>query len=170
MSTLSLDLLILHLHIFHASYSKTKTGCSPYLARSHYPLFPLAPSEYRSVPQIGTPLLQPYSFSTKHRGAYTRDATFSLAITLPPPLEKYRAVLWMLTETLNLTVYEFQRRRGVGADREARGGKTPDASGRLVSFSVEGRGSRALPRSSWLVHRCCMQEVCVRGRQDSQVV
>ena len=30
-----------------------------------------------------------------------------------------------------------------------------DASGRLTSFNIEGRGSRALPRSSWRVHRCC---------------
>ena len=28
----------------------------------------------------------------------------------------------------------------------------PDASGRLASFSVEGRGSRALPRSSWCIN------------------
>ena len=25
----------------------------------------------------------------------------------------------------------------------------------MASFSVDGRGSRALPRSSWRVHRCC---------------
>ena len=35
----------------------------------------------------------------------------------------------------------------------------PDDSGRLASFSVEGRGSRALAQSSWRVHRCCRQSV-----------
>ena len=35
----------------------------------------------------------------------------------------------------------------------------PDASSRLTSFSVEGRGSRALLRSSWHVHRWCGQSV-----------
>ena len=29
------------------------------------------------------------------------------------------------------------------------------ASDRLMSFIVEGRGSWALPRSSWRTHRCC---------------
>ena len=47
----------------------------------------------------------------------------------------------------------------------ARRRDAPDASGRLMSFSVEGRGSRALPRSSWHVHRWCgCQAVRVRGR------
>ena len=31
----------------------------------------------------------------------------------------------------------------------------PEVSDRLTSFSIEGLGSRALPRSSWCVHRCC---------------
>ena len=39
---------------------------------------------YRSVPQIRPPFCN-LSLSTKRRGAYTRDATFSLAITPPPP-------------------------------------------------------------------------------------
>ena len=30
----------------------------------------------------------------------------------------------------------------------------PDPNDRLMSFSVEGRKSRALPRSSWCVYRC----------------
>ena len=34
----------------------------------------------------------------------------------------------------------------------ARRKDAPDATGRLKSFNVEGRGSRALPRSSWRVH------------------
>ena len=39
----------------------------------------------------------------------------------------------------------------------ARRGDAPDATGRLKSFNVEGRGSRALPRSRWRVHRWCGQ-------------
>ena len=89
-------------------------------------------------------------------GAYTWDATFSLAIT-PPDREMLSGsvdadivlALPSTMETLNLTVYEFQRGKGVGAagPRSARRRDAPDASGRLESFSVEGRGSRALPRS-----------------------
>ena len=30
---------------------------------------------------------------------------------------------------------------------------SPDATGTLTTFNVEGRGSRELPRSSWRVHR-----------------
>ena len=37
----------------------------------------------------------------------------------------------------------------------------PDASGRLTSFSVEERGSKALPQNSWHVHRCCGQSMFV---------
>ena len=33
--------------------------------------------------------------------------------------------------------------------------EAPDASGRLMSFSVEGRGNRLLLQSSWRVHHCC---------------
>ena len=39
--------------------------------------------------------------------------------------------------------------------KNARRRDVPDVCGRLASFSVEGRGSRALPRSSWGVHRYC---------------
>ena len=46
--------------------------------------------------------------------------------------------------------------RGVGAkcgvSPSARRRDAHNASGRLMSFSVEERGSRALPRSSWCVH------------------
>ena len=47
----------------------------------------------------------------------------------------------------------------------------PDASGRLASFSVEGQGSRALPRSSWRVHHCCRRSAFVVDNLtvDSQV-
>jgi len=40
-----------------------------------------------------------------------------------------------------------------GASPSARRRDAHDASGRLLSFSIEERGSRALPRSSWCVHR-----------------
>ena len=50
----------------------------------------------------------------------------------------------------------------MGGEREARGGEMlPTLDSRLVSFSVEGRGSRALPRSSWRVHRCCRRSAFV---------
>ena len=48
-------------------------------------------------------------------------------------------------------------RWGVGAKHEAE--RCSDASGRLTSFSVEGWGSRAVPRSSWRVHRWCRWSV-----------
>ena len=64
-------------------------------------------------------------------GAYTRDATFSLAITPPPPsIEKCRAVLWMLTSFLHcipprrpdcVGVSTREGERGLSAKREARG-------------------------------------------------
>ena len=92
---------------------------------------------YLSVPQICPP--PPFcnlSLSTKHRGAYARDVTSSLAITpsLPIPVKH------------DLTV------GGVWGP-SVRRRDAPDATGRLTSFSVEGRGSRVLPRSSWRVHR-----------------
>ena len=69
-------------------------------------------------------------------GAYAWDATISFAITpsLPVPVKHDLTVggLW-------------------GPSAKPR--DAPDATGRLTSFSVEGRGSRALPRGSWRVHR-----------------
>ena len=41
----------------------------------------------------------------------------------------------------------------------------PDATGRVTSFSVEGRGSRVLSRSSWRVCRC---DVDTGGGSSSQ--
>ena len=70
-------------------------------------------------------------------GAYTRrDATISLAITPSLPVQaKHDLIVG-------------------GGWGQARGGEMfPDATGGLTSFSVEGQGSRALPRSSWRVHR-----------------
>ena len=72
-------------------------------------------------------------------GAYTGDATISFVIT--PSLPGMKSLV------------------GVGAKRgaspSARRRNAHDASGRLTSFSVEEPGSRALPRSSWRVHRWC---------------
>ena len=70
-------------------------------------------------------------------GAYTRDATISPAITPSLPIKHDAIVIC---------------RWGVEDKREAspnaRRRDAPDASGRLTSFSVEGRESRVLPRSS----------------------
>ena len=65
-----------------------------------------------------------------------RDATFSL--TIMPSLNR---------EMFSVSVDVWNTRRRDGTN----------ASGRLVNFSVERRGSRALPQSSWHVHRCCRQ-------------
>jgi len=46
-----------------------------------------------------------------------------------------------------------------GGGPSARRRDAPDATGRLTSFSVEGRGSRVLPWSSWCVTRWCGQSV-----------
>ena len=75
-------------------------------------------------------------------GAYTRDATISLAITPSLPIKHDSIVIcqWGM---------EAKREASLCARRR----DAPDASGRLTSFSVEGRESRALPRSSWRVHR-----------------
>ena len=100
---------------------------------------------YRSVLQIRPPFSN-LSLSTKCRGgAKTWDAIISLAITPSLPMS---------------TRPRVQRRLVLGGGQakhkalpNARRRDAPDASGRLTSFSVEGRESRALPRSSWHVHR-----------------
>ena len=63
--------------------------------------------------------------------------------------------------TLSLPVpvkYDLIVSGGVGAKREAlpsaKRRDAPDATGRVTSFSVEGRGSRVLSQSSWRVCRC----------------
>ena len=90
---------------------------------------------YRSVPQIRPPFATLASVQNAG-GACTRDATISLAITPPPPSDiKHDFIV------------------GGGQGPSARRKDAPDAAGRLKSFNVEGRGSRALPRSSWRVHR-----------------
>ena len=77
-------------------------------------------------------------------GAYTRDATISLAITLSLSIKHDSIVICQW---------------GVEAKREAspnaRQRDPPNTSSRLTSFSVERRESGALPRSSWCVHRWC---------------
>ena len=77
-------------------------------------------------------------------GAYTRDATFSLAIT--PPLDREMFSSSVIDNTVLLYYVSII---------DARWRDATDASGRLASFRVERRGSRALPQSSWCVHRCC---------------
>ena len=63
-----------------------------------------------------------------------RDAMISLAITpsLPVPVKHDLIV-------------------SGGWRQSARWRDAPGVTGRLTSFSVEGQGSRALPRSSWRV-------------------
>ena len=73
-------------------------------------------------------------------GAYTRDATISLAITPSLPIKHD-----------SLGGGEAKHKASLSARRR----DAPDASGRLTSFSVEGRESSALPRSSWRIHRWC---------------
>ena len=63
-----------------------------------------------------------------------------------------------ITPSLSVPVkYDLIVGGGVGAKCEAspntKWRDAPDATGRVTSFRVEGRGSRALPRSSWRVHR-----------------
>ena len=75
---------------------------------------------YRSVPQIRPPFAT-LALVQSAGGAYTRDAIFSLAIT--PSLHR---------EMFGDSVDAWNARR-----RDA-----TDASGRLASFSVEGRGTQ----------------------------
>ena len=96
---------------------------------------------YCSVPQIRPPFCN-LSLNTKHGGGlYAGCDNFSYDYALPS--NKANSIVIC--------------RWGVEAKREAspnaRRRDAPDASGRLTSFSVEGRESRALPRSSWHVHR-----------------
>ena len=86
-------------------------------------------------------------------GAYTRDATFSLAITPSLPGMK------------SLSVGEGGGGGGGGVGTKRGTSPSPrrrdahDTSGRLTSLRVEERGSRTLPRSSWRVHRWCRRSV-----------
>ena len=102
-------------------------------------------------------------------GAYTRDVTFSFAIM--PSLD--REMFSGSVDAGFVLALPFHHRdlepdcvgvstrvgRGRGVtERKARGRiDATEASGRLASFGVKGRGSRVLPRSSWCVHRCCGQ-------------
>ena len=76
-----------------------------------------------------------------------RDATISLAIMPSLPVKRDHIVCG-------------------GWGPSARRRDASDASGRLTSFNVEGRGSRTLPRSSWrvLVDAGPLRPVRVRGR------
>ena len=65
-------------------------------------------------------------------GLYTGCNDFSRNYALPPGLVKHELI--------------------VGGP-SARRRDAPDTTGWLTSFSVEERGSRVLPQSSWCVHR-----------------
>ena len=83
------------------------------------------------------PLLQP---CTKRRGGLIRGMRHFLSLDYALPSG---ARNWVKHDLIV----------GGGWGPSARRRDVPDASGRLTSFSVEGRGNRALPRSSWRVHR-----------------
>ena len=95
---------------------------------------------YRSVPQIRPPFCN-LSLSTKRRGGLIHGMWHFLSWLRPPKWVKH-----------DLTV-------GGGWGPSARQRDAPDASGKLTSFSVEGRGRRALPQSSWRVYRWCGRSV-----------
>ena len=85
------------------------------------------------------PLFCNLSLCTKHRGLYAGCDNFSLDYTLLSG-KAWPHCWW-------------------GVRPSARWRDAPNASSRLTSFSTEGRGSRALPRSSWHVHRWCGRSV-----------
>ena len=94
-----------------------------------------ADAQHRSVPQISSPFCN-ISLSTKRRGGlYAGCDDFSRDYALPSGTGK----AWPLC------------RWGPSSRRR----DAPDATSRLTSFSVEGRGSRALPWSSGHVYRWC---------------
>ena len=108
---------------------------------------------YRSVPQICPPFCN-LSLSTKRRGGlYAGCDNFSRNYALPSRHE--------------VNIVGGGWGPSVGR-RRVRSGETLAVgslisrlylSGRLTNFSVEERGSRALPRSSWRVH-CCAGGPC----------
>ena len=61
----------------------------------------LAIHKYTVVSRKYAPPFATLALVQSARGAYTRDATFSLVITPSPSIEKCRAVLWMLTSFLH---------------------------------------------------------------------
>ena len=71
-----------------------------------------------------------------------RIATISLAITPSLP-----------TKHDSIVICQWGVEAKCEASLNVRQRDVPDASGRLTSFSVERRESRALPRRNWRVHR-----------------
>ena len=63
-----------------------------------------------------------------------------------------------------MTSLSVEMRAKREASPSARRRDAPDATGRLKSFNVEGRGSRALPRSSCKACPSLMRAVRVRSR------
>ena len=102
-------------------------------------LFVLQFQVYCSVPQIQPPFCN-LSLSTKCMGGLICRMQHFLS-QLHPSAVPHNCV------KRDLIVGE-----GWGRARNMRRREIPNASGRLVSFSVEGRGSRVLPQSSWRVH------------------
>ena len=104
---------------------------------------------YRSVPQIRPPFCN-LSLSTKRRGGlcagcddFSRDYA-----PLPVPV-KHDLIVGSGGGGGGGGVVRAKREASPSARRR----DAPDATGRLTSFNVEGRGSRTPPRSSWRVHR-----------------
>ena len=85
--------------------------------------------QYLSVLQIRPPPFAILALVQNAGGAYTRDVTIFFMITPSLPV-KYDLIV------------------GGGVEPSARQRDAPDASGKLTSFSIEGRVSRELPQSS----------------------
>ena len=91
-------------------------------------------------------------------GAYTRDATFSLAITPSLDREMFSGSVdagFVLVLPFHHGELEPDCQVGVSTKEGSEGGAyiarrrdALNASGRLASFSVDGK-------SGWRVHRCC---------------
>ena len=95
-------------------------------------------AKYRSVPQIRPPFCN-LRLSTKCRGG-----------GLIRGMRQFLSRLRPLPGMKSLSVGGGTKR---WASPSVRQRDAHDASGRLKSFSVEERGSRALPQNSWRVHR-----------------
>ena len=81
------------------------------------------------------------SLSTKRRGLYAGCDNFSRDYALPSDKANSIVICWWGVEAKRESLPNARRR------------DAPDDSGRVTNFGVEGRESRALPRSSWRVHR-----------------
>ena len=98
---------------------------------------------YRSVPQI-RPLFWNLTLSTKCRGGlYEGCDNFCRNYALPSDKAwPHCHCQWGVEAKCEASPSTWQR-------------DGPNGSGRLTSFSIECQKSRALPQSSWCVHRWC---------------